>query len=66
MLRPSATFCRSLTESRAARRSSAAERPTVSATRLTSRSISSPAGVGLRTRSPNARFSYTLMCVKIA
>ncbi len=66
--RPSATFCRSFTESRAASRSSAADRPTVSATALTRASISP-----LSTRvfrgcdlSPKARFSYTDRCVKIA
>ena len=66
MLRPSATFWRSLTERRAARRSSADESPTVSATFCTSRSTSSAGGRGLRTRRPNPRFSRTVMCVKIA
>ena len=65
-MRPSATFCRSFTESRAARRSSDAPRPTVSATLFTWRSISAASGRGLRIRRPNARLSYTFMCVKIA
>ena len=66
--RPSATFWRSFTESRAAGRSSAAERPTVSATTFTRRSISSFSMRVLRGCDfrPKARFSYTDMCVKIA
>ncbi len=68
MLRPSATFCMSLTLSRPARRSSASRRPTMPATRRTSASRSAlPGRCALgRARSPKARFSYTVMCVKIA
>ena len=69
MLRPSATFCMSLTLSRPARRvERLASGPRCPATRCTSASRSALLGrwsLG-RTLSPNARFSYTLMCVKIA